>query len=82
LKEDTQVGPWSNGNWNIESFNTFAIDYLKTIPKRKYENEDHCEIERVFTSKPWWDTVDVFASNIVGTYFQTCPQMISLVISK
>lgn len=86
LKKDTEVDQWELASelWDLKyrEFQYVAIDYLKTIPKRKYKPEDHIKIAKLITTKPWWDTVDVFASNIVGTYFQAYPEMIHPVITE
>ncbi|MCJ8289963.1 MAG: DNA alkylation repair protein [Crocinitomicaceae bacterium] len=52
-----------------------AVDLLKKRPKKDYSIEDWSELEWVLTQKSWWDTVDLIASNSVGTYFLQFPDM-------
>lgn len=42
-----------------------AIDYL-TWKKKLFNTEHLNRLEHLLTSKSWWDTVDLLASNIVG----------------
>ena len=63
-------------------FQMVAGDLLKKYPKRNLQVEDINYIEHFITSKSWWDTVDLIASNIVGVYFQKFPEQIEKVITK
>ena len=37
--------------------------------RKYYKKGDHEFFAWILTNKPWWDTVDFIASNIVGYYF-------------
>lgn len=63
-------------------FQMVAGDLLKKYPKRDLQIEDINYIEHFITTKSWWDTVDLIASNIVGVYFQKFPEQIDKVITK
>jgi 3-methyladenine DNA glycosylase AlkD len=68
-----------------------VIKHLWNLPEREYQylgiaimrkmvrslsREDIQLIERMVTSKPWWDTVDVIAAHVVGPFFTNHPDMI------
>ena len=61
-------------------FQMTAVDLLKKRPKKDYVIDDWSELEWVVTQKSWWDTVDLVASNSVGTYFLQFPEMIDKTI--
>lgn len=63
-------------------FQMIGVDLLKKRPKKQYEKEDWTQFEWMITEKSWWDTVDLIASNAVGTYFQLFPEMRDEVIHK
>lgn len=43
-----------------------ALDYL--VKKEKQLNKEHMELlERLMTTKSWWDTVDIIAPKLVGS---------------
>lgn len=56
-------------------FQMVAVDLLKKRPKKDYSIDDWSELEWILTQKSWWDTVDLVASNSVGTYFLQFPEM-------
>jgi 3-methyladenine DNA glycosylase AlkD len=70
--------------WALDEreFHYIAIDYLKRLPKKKYQKDDYKCIEELIISKSWWDSVDGLATNIAGAYFQAFPEMIDPVITK
>ncbi len=59
-----------------------AVDLLKRVSQKKMHEKDHVSLERIITDKPWWDTVDLIASNYVGKYFQQFPEMRDSVIER
>ncbi|MFK7785021.1 MAG: DNA alkylation repair protein [Crocinitomicaceae bacterium] len=59
-----------------------AIDYLKKTPAKLIEKEDDLFLEEIITTKSWWDTVDLIASNYVGKYFLKFPEQIEPVIGR
>lgn len=63
-------------------FQMVAVDLLKKRPKKDYSVEDWSELEWVLTQKSWWDTVDLVASNSVGTYFLQFPDMLEDIIES
>ncbi|MCH2199106.1 MAG: DNA alkylation repair protein [Flavobacteriales bacterium] len=49
----------------------------------KQLDPSHIElIEDIVLSKPWWDTIDFIASNIIGTLFQRHPEIIQSVTEQ
>jgi 3-methyladenine DNA glycosylase AlkD len=54
-------------------FQYVAIDFLKKWKKSDWKETDLAELEWLITQKSWWDTVDLLASNMLGTYFQCFP---------
>ncbi len=63
-------------------FQMVAVDLLKKRPKKQYQIDDWEQFEWIITQKSWWDTVDLIASNAVGTYFRLFPEMRDQVISQ
>lgn len=63
--------------WDMEQreYQYVAIDLLKRIPKKEIEKDDIHAIKHLITTKSWWDTVDLIASNYLGAYFQKFPEM-------
>lgn len=50
-----------------------AIDYLKRA-KKCLVQEDLSTLKRMIMTKPWWDTVDMLASHLVGYIVKTFPE--------
>ena len=59
-----------------------AIDYLKKVPKKLIQIDDHKLLEEIITTKSWWDSVDLIATNYVGNYFLKFPKQIEPVIGR
>lgn len=59
-----------------------AIDHLKKTSSKLIEKEDDQLLEEIITTKSWWDTVDLIASNYVGKYFLKFPEQIEPVIGR
>jgi len=59
-----------------------AIDYLKKTPAKLINIEDDKLLEEIITTKSWWDSVDLIASNYVGKYFLKFPEQIEPVIGR
>lgn len=53
--------------WEIpeREFQYLAIEYLITL-QELLASHDLEKLRRLITTKPWWDTIDSFAGNIVG----------------
>lgn len=70
--------------WDCEQreYQYVAIDLLKRTPKKEIALEDISAIEHLITTKSWWDTVDLLASNSLGTYLQKFPEQITTVIDN
>lgn len=62
-------------------FQYFAIDLNRKYLK-KIEFQDIELFELMITNKSWWDTVDLIATNLVGTYFKLFPEQIFPVTEK
>jgi len=61
--------------WNREQreFHYAAIDLLLQRKKKEYHREDGSELQWLIRNHSWWDTVDLIASNCLGTYCQLFP---------
>lgn len=83
LPEKTDLSQITIELWSKphREFQYFAIDlyrkYLKKIEKKDIEL-----FELMITNKSWWDTVDLIATNLVGTYFKLYPEHIKPVTDK
>lgn len=62
-------------------FQYFAIDLNRKYLK-KIEKQDIHLFEHMITEKSWWDTVDLIATNLVGSYFKFFPEKIFSTIDK
>ena len=67
---------------NEREFQYLAIDLLNKQPKQKYHPKDSLELERLITTKSWWDTVDLLASNYLGKYLKIFPDEGKILIEK
>lgn len=54
-----------------------ATDALLSDYKKKLTVSDLPKIEFLLTQKPWWDTIDLLVSHIVGHYAKNFPQEFS-----
>ncbi|SHJ13758.1 3-methyladenine DNA glycosylase AlkD [Lutispora thermophila DSM 19022] len=63
--------------WNLpeREFQYLAVDYLIAL-KDYVKDEDIEKIEKLITTKSWWDTVDAIASIIVGEMCRKYPELI------
>ena len=54
--------------WDKEQreYQYVAVDLLKRVPKKSIQIEDLSALEHLITTKSWWDTVDLIASNFLG----------------
>ena len=59
-----------------------AIDYFKKTPSKLIQIDDDQLLEEIITTKSWWDSVDLIASNYVGKYFLKFPEKIEPVIGR
>ncbi|OLO26759.1 DNA alkylation repair protein [Alkalihalophilus pseudofirmus] len=50
-----------------------AVDYLKKSQKH-LSSSDLTQVKEIITSKSWWDTVDLIASNVVGYIVMKFPE--------
>lgn len=60
---------------NEREFQYVAIDLLNKQPRKCYNGLDAKEIESLITTKSWWDTVDLIASNYLGKYMLYFPEL-------
>jgi 3-methyladenine DNA glycosylase AlkD len=51
-----------------------AIDALLSDYKKRLAASDLPKIEFLLTQKPWWDTIDLLVSHVVGHYAKNFPQ--------
>lgn len=59
-----------------------AVDLMKKRPAKAFETEDWKQLEYFITTKSWWDTVDLIASNYLGKYLQRYPEKRDEVIQR
>jgi 3-methyladenine DNA glycosylase AlkD len=81
---DADADRWAliDALWDQEQreFQYVAIDYLKRTPKKSIAIDDLSAIQHLITTKSWWDTVDLIASNYLGAYLAKFPEQIDSVI--
>lgn len=65
--------------WQLpqREYQYFALDILEKNMKR-LEDGDIKFLEALVISKSWWDTVDMIASKLIGTYFLKFPGQVNL----
>jgi 3-methyladenine DNA glycosylase AlkD len=70
--------------WQKEEreFQYTAIDFIKKWKKKEWLEEDLDFLEWLIKQKSWWDTVDLIASNYLGTYFQLFPNKLEATIEN
>jgi len=63
--------------WDLpeREFQYLAVDYLIAL-KNYIKAEDIEKIEKLITTKSWWDTVDAIASVVVGQMCRNYPELI------
>ena len=60
-----------------------ALDLLsKQAKKKQLKKEAITLIEPLIMQKPWWDTVDPLAVQVVGPLFEAYPQLLSKTLAK
>lgn len=69
--------------WNEEfrEFQYLGVDYL-IREKKKLQKDDINFIKDLITKKPWWDTVDLIASHLVGEICKKYPELVDEYILK
>lgn len=62
--------------WNKEErdYHYVAIDYLNSLPKKYYSEDDAAELEWMLAQHSWWDSVDAIASNYLGKWALLYPE--------
>jgi 3-methyladenine DNA glycosylase AlkD len=72
-----------NSCWDLpeREFQYLAVDYLLAL-KKQLEKEDIKMLEKLITTKPWWDTVDSCAQILVGELCMRFPELIESFIYK
>lgn len=72
-----------NAFWALpeREFQYLALDYLLAL-SGSLVRDDIKRIEMLITSKSWWDTVDMLASNIIGPLCARHPDLVSSHILK
>ncbi|MBN2259386.1 MAG: DNA alkylation repair protein [Clostridiales bacterium] len=63
--------------WELpeREFQYFAIDYLLLF-KDKLVKQDMIEVENLLKTKPWWDTIDILSSQIIGGLCKNYPELV------
>ncbi len=69
--------------WN-QKFREFQYAAMELCRKKtKAFEPDHLSfLEKMITEKSWWDSVDMVASNLLGTYFKRYPEKIPGALSR
>lgn len=62
-------------------FQLFALDYIAKFLK-KLEKHHIFLIEKLITTKSWWDTVDTLAAHPAGTIIAKHPELIEEIVDK
>lgn len=70
--------------WDFEhrEFQYIAVDWLKTWKKTCWKEEHLLLLEFLLSNKAWWDSVDLLASNSLGSYFKMFPEKIEITCDK
>ncbi len=70
--------------WSLDQreYQYVAIDLLKKVPAKQMRKDDYRNLEELITTKSWWDSVDLIASNYVSKYFQAFPEQRDPVIKR
>ena len=86
LVKNSDINHWDlvHNLWALDQreYQYVAIDYLKKTPAKFIQEEDDKLLEEIITTKSWWDSVDLIASNYVGKYFLKFPERIEPVIGR
>jgi 3-methyladenine DNA glycosylase AlkD len=69
-------------NKSEREFHYCAMEIIIKQSKRKYVREDILWIEKLITTKSWWDSVDTVAKHILGNYLLCFPEQILPVIAN
>jgi 3-methyladenine DNA glycosylase AlkD len=71
LKENPLEKEWISILWELpeREYQIAAVDMLALI-RKKLTAEDLPLVERLITTKSWWDTVDALAAHIAGEIFR------------
>lgn len=69
--------------WELpeREFQTTALDYVAKFLK-KLDKHHIALMEKLITTKSWWDTVDTIAANPVGTILANHPELIIELVDK
>lgn len=82
--KNSKIDRWEliDALWDCEQreYQYVAIDFLKRTPKRLISLEDISAIEHLITTKSWWDSVDLIASNYLGKYLKKFPEQTEEII--
>ncbi|MBM3165213.1 MAG: DNA alkylation repair protein [Bacteroidetes bacterium] len=63
-------------------YQLFALDWMKKWNAQDYLETDIEFFEGLILQKPWWDTVDIFAPNLVGKYAKRFPKKMRAVLKR
>lgn len=75
---DLVVELWEKPERDFQYFaQTFCSKYVK-----QFEKKDIDLFEYMIVTKSWWDTIDFIASNLVGPFFKTFPDLRDKTIKK
>lgn len=73
-----------NALWELpeREYQFVGVDLMKKRPAKAFEIDDWKQLEYFITTKSWWDTVDLIASNYLGKYLQRFPEKREEVIHR
>ena len=66
---------------NHRELQMFGLDLMDKVIK-KAKSDFIIVLEKLITTKSWWDSVDLLAIRLVGTHFRRFPELISVYITK
>lgn len=80
-RKDLQTIIESLWSYDQREYQHVALDILMKH-KKKWKKDDIKWIEQLIVKKSWWDTVDMLAVNVAGSYFLLYPAQIPSITQK
>lgn len=82
IRDNPREIGWELFNMTKREFQYTAIEILIKELKNKYRKEDIQLIEKLLLTYSWWDSVDVLAKYLLGSYLAQFPEEITAVVAK
>lgn len=70
--------------WELDEreFQYVAMDLCKHLKGNKFREKDIDDIEKLLTSKSWWDSVDLLSSHVLGNFLLRFPEQTVDVVER